>query len=183
MEVLEQSTVVFTLALALALVIERAVEIAKAAYDLFDSRGDWYRYWTRRAETLRERLESRLNALGWIDRKSAARILNRFNEMLLDEADGHDGTVPVLSGDLVRRVHVRLGAKALGIGLGIVAAWLIRLDLLAWAGAAPDRSLLPSPSTPGIIVTGVLLGLGSGIVHKAITEIEKKRQRKAEEGA
>ena len=179
METLEQAAVVFTLALALALVIERIVEICKSGYDLLDRRLDWARFWTRRTYRLRDRLETRLRGHGWIDPAGAARVLTRFDEMFLGQGAGHDGTVPILCGDLVRAVHVRAGARLLSIGLGILAAAALRVDLVGWARELRP-GVVPDPTPVGILLTGVLLGLGSALVHKAIRHIESRRRRAAE---
>lgn len=179
METLEQATVVFTLAIALALVIERIIEICKALYDLLDTRRGWAAFWTRRARRIRDRLERRLAAHGWIDPAGAARILTRFDEMMLGPRDGHHGTVPVLSGDLVRAVHVRAGARLLSVALGIVAAWVLRVDLVAWAREL-EPGVVPAPTAAGIALTGLTIGLGSAIVHKVIGQIEDRRRRAAE---
>ncbi len=176
--VLAQATLVFLLALALALVIERILEILKAAWDLLDSRADLYRFWTKRAQRARDYLERRLRIFEYVDEKKAASLLDRFSEMMLGPQHGFDGQVPVISGNLVRAVWVRLAAKLLGMAIGVALAFLLDLNLLRWLS---DRTPLPGPA--GIALTGALLGLGSGPVHKVITEIEKRRQKRAGEVA
>ncbi len=171
--VLAQATVVFTLAVALALVIERILEILKAGYDLVDSRWDLYRFWTARTYHTRDYIERRLRIFQYVGEQPAAALLNRFSEMMLGPEHGHDGQVPVLAGDLVRSVWVRLAAKLLGMAIGVGFAFLLHLNLLLWAS---DSSPLPGPA--GVALTGALLGLGSGPVHKVITEIEKRRQKR-----
>ncbi len=171
--VLAQATVFFTLVLALALVIERILEILKAAYDLVDSRWDFYRFWTARAERTRAYVQRRLRIFEYVGEQPAAALLSRFSEMMLGPQHGYDGAVPVLAGDLVRAVWVRLAAKLLGMLIGVGFAFLLHLNLLIWAS---DSSPLPGPA--GVALTGALLGLGSGPVHKVITEIEKRRQKR-----
>jgi len=174
--VLAQATLVFTLALALALVIERILEILKAAYDLFDSRTDLHHFWTARAEHTRDYLQRRLRIFEYVSDKAAASLLDRFGEMMLGPQHGYDGQVPVLAGDLVRAVWVRLASKLIGMAIGVGFAFLLHLNLLTWASDST-----PLPGAVGIAVTGAVLGLGSGPVHKVITEIEKRRRPRAEE--
>ena len=52
MEALSETTVLFTLALTLSMIVERVLEIVKCTLDLLDSRFDWYRFWTWRANLL-----------------------------------------------------------------------------------------------------------------------------------
>ncbi len=176
--VLAQATLVFTLALALALVIERILEILKAAYDLVDSKWDLCEYWTKRAERTRDYVQRRLRIFQYVGEQPAASLLNRFSEMMLGPQHSYDGQVPVLAGDLVRAVWVRLAAKLVGMAIGVGFAFLLHLNLLVWAS---DSS--PVPDAVGVAATGALLGLGSGPVHKVITEIEKRRQKRAQEVA
>ncbi len=171
--VLAQATVVFTLALALALVIERILEILKAAYDLVDSRWDLYRYWTARTERTQRYIERRLRIFQYVGEQPAAALLNRFSEMMIGPQNGPTGQVPILYGNAVRAVWVRLAAKLLGMAIGVGFAFLLHLNLLVWAS---DSS--PLPGAAGVALTGALLGLGSGPVHKVITEIEKRRQKR-----
>lgn len=174
MDVLEQPTIVFVLALAMALVIERVTEILKVAWDLAEARFGGADYWTRRAMKIRDALEARVLADGAVRPEAAARILTRFDEMILGEDARDPTTVPVLCGDLVRAVHVRAVTRLLSIGLGLWAAFALGIDLVA--RAAPFLgSTLDLPSWAGPAATGVAIGLGSALVHKAIGEIERRR--------
>lgn len=167
-----QFTVLFTLVLALALVVERVLEVLKAAYDLMDSRFDYCRFWTHRAHRTAALLERRLRVFEYVDPGAAAGVLRRFDEMLLREQSARVRTTPVLSGDLVRAVWVRFGSKLIGAVLGILAALLLDLDLLAVLRESPITTL-------GQLLTGVAIGLGAGPVHKVITAIERQRKRRA----
>lgn len=175
--VLEQATLVFTLALALALVIERILELVKSLYDMIDSRRHWHEFWTRRAERTRDYLERRLRVFEYVDRKEAAGLLDRFRGMMLGAGPAHSPDVPVLAGDLVRALWVRVGSKILGMALGVVIAFLVRLDLLTWVSVQPR-----DPHAWSIVLTGMALGLGADPMHRIISEIEKRRRR-AEEGS
>lgn len=174
---LTEATLIFTLALALSFVIERVLELLKTAYDLAESRWRWTHVWDREAERLRSFAEHRLRAFTYIDPAAAATALGRFSETLLGPDAGHGGTVPILSGDLVRAVWVRLFAKLLAISLGILLANLFLVDLVA---------VLQNPAQPmsefaagRVWMTGVALGLGSGPLHKLITTIERRRDKRA----
>ena len=166
-------TVLFATVLAFALLIERALEVLKSLYDVIDSKYDLNRFWTRRAYATQQYMEKRLRVFQYVDAANSAAVFNRFNEMLLGPGDGYKGTVPTLSGDLVRAVWVRLACKIVGVAMGIYLALVFKLDMIAAAHAFD-----PTPmqlSTRGLLVTGVAMGLGAGPVHKLIRVLEKKR--------
>lgn len=181
---LETITVLFVLVLALALLIERFLEILKAVYDLLDSRLHWYRYWTRRTERLRDRLEKKLRVFEYVKPASAARILDRFRAVLLPETAQHSGTVPVLAGDLVRAVSVKTAMKVVGVGLGILLAFLADINLLGiWIEAGDNPEWISNlPPGVGMTLSGLAIGLGAGPVHKIITTIERRRERGQRQG-
>src|SRR2546423_751996 len=60
-------TVLAALALGLSLVIERTLEIMKAAYDLTDSRLGLYNFWTGRAIVIRDYLQRRVRAMEYVE--------------------------------------------------------------------------------------------------------------------
>ncbi len=167
-----QATAHFTLALALAFVIERVLEVLKAGVDLADSWGDWHKFWTRQAEGLKVVLEKRLRVFQHLGPERVAQALRRAYDMLLRTPDGDPMVVPVLSGDLVRVAWIRLGSKLLGIVLGVALAFRFHIDLFS--------SFKPGAESAWywVALSGAALGLGAGPVHKIITTIETKRAAK-----
>ncbi len=174
---LTEVTVLFTLALALSLVIERILEILKAFYDLVDSRLDWYRQWTVRATRFRDFLERRLRLSQHVSVERLKPILDQFSDRLLNGQGTYPGTLPVISGDLVRVTWVRAGAKGTGVLIGIGLAYLCRVDLLSvWQN---PESVQVTFDPRQAWLSGVAIGLGSGVVHKLITTLERKRDEHA----
>lgn len=182
MYVLTQVTILFTLVLALSLTVERFLEVLKAMLAMVDDRLKWRHFWTQRAEALKKRLESKMGVFEYVDPKKAAAILNRFEQMLLGEKDGYTGTVPVISGDMMRSAGLKLICKFVGIVLGIVIALWMQIDLIKiWQEAAKSgmkENISITPTNFGMIFSGIAIGLGSGPVHKIITAIEKKKGKR-----
>ena len=166
-------TVLLATALACALLIERAIEVLKSGYDLIDGKFDFAKFWTRRTYGTRNYMERRLRVFEYVDPKLSASLFNRFNDMLLGPDSGYQGTVPMLSGDLVRAVWIKIACKLVGVALGLWIALYLRLDLIEAGRVASYTNI--TPTTKGMLLTGVAIGLGSGPVHKLIRVVEKKR--------
>lgn len=168
-------SVAFAVVLALALIVERVLEILKVIFDLIDARVDLHDFWTRRAHKLRDRLEGELRIFEYVPPERAANVLRRFREMLLNEQSGYSGKVPVLAGDLVRAVFIRGGLKLVGIALGIGLVFWVEIDLVRlWQGSTAP------PTWWTLTLSGLAVGLGSGPLHKIIRAIEKARERREE---
>lgn len=181
-EALGSVTVLFLLVLALAFLVERALELLKTVYDLLDSRLDWHKFWTWRTKRFRNVLERRLRIFEYAKPEQAAAVLRRFRERLLAEASEYEGTVPVLSGDLVRSAGLRLALKSIGMVFGIALAFWLSIDFIEiWIEAEGREALLDPKYAPlRKAASGIGIGLGSGPVHKIITAIEKRRKRRKE---
>jgi len=186
MEALLYVTVLFTHAFALAFLIERFLELLKSVYDLVDSRFDLYKYWTARTIKVRDELERKLRMYEYINTKQVARILNRFQEMLLKEQNGYSGTIPMLSGDLVRLVYLKVALKVIGLAAGIGLAFWMQLDLISvWkeqAGKSAEWIIDNLSPNLRIAISGAIIGMGSEAVHKLVSLMEKKKKRLQEEG-
>ena len=172
-------TVFFALILALALLIERLLEVLKAGYDLADSRLDWYHFWSRRADRLRDKLARKLRTLRFLTPDHVAALLARFDDRFAD-GPAKPGRVTVISGDLVRAMGIKVAARIVGVGLGVGLAFWLKLDLVTyWTPEAAE-------TIPGtwfqLGLTGVAIGLGSGPVHKVIRLMENRQRRNAEGG-
>jgi len=180
MYVLVKITVLFTLVLALALLVERFLEILKTVLDLVDDRFNKKEAWTKRAFKVKNRLESKMGVFEYVEPQRAAAVLQRFQHMILGIKDGYTGTVPVISGDLLRASSIKIICKIFGIGLGIGLAFWMGIDLVEiWQQTAntPLAGLF-LPPWARILLSGIAIGLGSGPVHKIITSIEAKRKKK-----
>ena len=181
MEVILEITVLMTLAMALSFLIERLLEIIKAVYDLFDSQFDWYRFWTLRTYKVRNKLEKKLRIVEYLGPKNLTKVLNKFGEKLLNRTGNYSGTVPILAGDLIRAVTIKSWMKLLSIGLGIALAFWMNVDLIKiWQDAMSNSSLwiinIKSQEWR-IVISGIVIGLGSNPLHKVITTIEKKSRK------
>jgi hypothetical protein len=179
-EAVSKITVLMALVLALSFVVERILEILKAAYDVADGRYNWHVFWTRRTYSAQRYIEQRLRVFNYVDKPAAAALLARFDSMMLGTTVAQTPVVPVLCGDLVRAIWCRVALKILGIAIGVAFAFSFRLDLVYLINLTPDATEPLRIGTLGMVATGVAIGLGSGIVHKAITAIERRQQRNAE---
>ncbi len=173
-EVLNNVTVLFTLALGLALLLERFLEVVKGGIDLLDSHYDGYLLWTKRAEQARTVLERRLRVFRYLTPERLRLVLNRMYDVLVHAPDAAPGPIPTISGDLVRAAAFRIGAKVVGIAIGIWLAVWLQIDLIKlWPSV--DAGQLNVSEGMGRILTGVAIGLGPGPLHKIITTIERRR--------
>ena len=173
-------TVLFAAILAFTLLIERAIEVLKAVFDLVDSYFDFADYWTRKTRQTQRYMQRQLRVFEYVDARRASAIFNRFHDLLLGPSAGYHGTVPMLCGDLMRAVYVKIGCKIVGLTLGIGIAFSLDFDLLAAAARGQDLGSIV-PSTKGMLLTGIAMGLGSGPMHKLIRVVEKKREARLPE--
>lgn len=186
MEVVLKVTVLFTLVLALSFLIERFLELLKAIFDKIDSHYDWHIKWTKWSEKVRDKIEHKLRIFEYVKPKDAAKVLNRVREFLIKDSNGNTGAVPVLSGNLLRAVYIKVAGKIIGILAGIGLAFWMGIDLICiWqesSGGSLFWDLNISSEFWRIFLSGVIMGLGSGPVHKIITTIEKKQKDKEQKG-
>ena len=180
MDILLNQTVVFVFILALALLIERLLEVLKSIYDFIDCRMGFDVYWTKKAVRLQQKLEDNIQALERVSPDRIKTLVKQYADKLVGSGD--NGVITI-SGDLLRATTVRFVAKLIAITLGILMALCFGLDLVKiWQDAAtiklPTAGLTLEPVSRQI-VTGIALGLGSAPLHKIITTIERQQKQKA----
>ena len=179
-------TVLLTLTLALAFLIERTLEVLKAVYDFMDCKLNWHEFWTRRTINLKNRLEKGLRSVEYVKPEHAAMALKKVNKALLNSQPEYAGTVPVLSGDLVRVLSVKVIFKVIGLLLGVGLAFWMQIDLLeVWEQAAGPSSkwvINLNSQCLRIAISGLVIGLGSSPMHKVITALEKTREKREQKG-
>jgi hypothetical protein len=171
------ATVGFLAIFSLSILIERFLEIIKSIVDLLDSRLHWHVFWTARAYALKERLVRRLRIEQYMDRDKTARVLASFGKLLLGQEDDYTGTIPTISGDLIRILYIKIGTKVIGMACGILLAMSFNLDILRLMERYFASNMVTTPgSILNPVLTGVIIGLGTGPVHKLIVSIERKRE-------
>lgn len=181
MESLSQVTISFTLILVLSLLIERLLELLKTIYDMLDSRYNWYAFWNKRTFMLRDCLEKRVYVLEYVESKARRLTLRLFRDILLNGSGKYSGVIPIISGDMVRLFGVRAITKLIGISLGIMLAQWFDIDLVEiWHEASGQMVVYQEAFYEEFrnIVSGIVIGLGSGPIHKIIILIERQREKK-----
>jgi hypothetical protein len=178
MEVLSAPVILFTLVLAFSLLIERILEVFKTFYILIDSEFDIYRFWTKRAVRLRDKLEKRVRQFDFIHPTYATQFLSYAKDYFVGGRKGIASNVPVISGDLMRGVWIKIICKIAGVTIGIIFAHWQHIDFLQICHSLTDKELFPAAarfSSIGITLSGIIIGLGASPVHKIITYIEHKK--------
>lgn len=166
-------TVLFAAILAFTLLIERAIEVFKATYDLIDSYFDFAKYWTRKTRQTSQYMQKQLRVFEYVSAKKTNAVFNRFHELMLGPSSGYHGTIPMLCGDLMRAMYVKIGCKVVGVALGVAIAFALKFDVLAATQSVGVAGLVPTAK--GMLLTGITMGLGTGPMHKLIRVVEKKR--------
>ncbi len=173
----EPALVLITMTLFFSLLVERITELAMALLDYGDVRFHWHRFWQQRAAKLAWQL-SQPRDPRW--QQELVRALERY---LSCEANG----VTAVSVAKVRQAYLQLATKLVAITVGIVLAWLLELNVFAAIdqlnAAAGEQSMryfssafLPQPLA--LVLTGIVLGLGAGPLHKVISALERARKDK-----
>lgn len=175
-DVLSQPTVFFAMVLALALLVERAIEMVKILFDYLDFRLGWDKHWSRRAEKLHTKLKNILGSIMRSRPELQKKVLKRYENRTLDKTGGHEDTVVVISGDKIRVIATQVFAKLLGISFGILLACYFKIDLFTYVDKTADLA----NETIRTILSGIAIGLGSAPIHKIITTIERARKKQKE---
>lgn len=182
--------ILLTSAIFFALVIERIMEIAMCIYDYIESKCDWGTFWNRQAVNIRERLQNRL------EKAKADKAHKDIFEYLASRYVNNDhpgyAGAPVISADTVRAFAVKGISKIIASILGIGIAYCLEINVFTliakWTASTSAVSLglfeVSLPNSLGYILTGIMMGFGSGPMHKFIVALERSRQnRKSTEAA
>jgi hypothetical protein len=184
MENANAALVMLAAAIFFALIIERVLEIAKSIYDFLEARLDFCDFWDKRAISIRERLQHRLEKAK--DSKLQKTVFGQLAKRYINEAHpGYEGA-PVISANKLRAFTVKGTSKAIGVILGISVAACLNINVFAliaqWTDS-PDAIALGLfkvnlPNWLEYAITGIIMGLGSGPMHKFIVALERARKNR-----
>lgn len=188
MEDTNAALIMLTAAIFFALIIERLLEIAKSIYDYIEAKKDFSGFWNRRAISIRERLQNRLEKAK--ENKLQKTVFEYLASRYVNaDHPGYEGA-PVISANKLRAFTVKGVSKTIGAILGITVAFSLGINVFSliaqWTNTPEALSLglfqVDLPDWLEYIITGVIMGLGSGPMHKFIAALERaKRNRKSTE--
>lgn len=183
------------LALLLAMLIERMLEIVRGTADYFEAKAGDAGKWTKKAEAIRDTIELRLDAA----KAGNAQDFNLVMRLLtwyIKRNDSAQGGAFVISADKIRMLTLKVSYKIIAVLLGLVFAALLQIDLLELVRGsqllAADPKLLAAdqatisgainyqPRWYGIALAGISMGFGAGPLHKIISALEKARKGRVE---
>ncbi len=181
------------LALLLAMLIERVLEIARGTADYFEAKAEakagtepgYVGKWTRKAMTIRNSIELRLDAAKAGDPQDFNLVM-RLLTWYIKKNDAGGGGAFVISADKIRMLTLKVRYKAIAVVLGVVFALLLQIDVLELVRLSkclatdPELPVVYQPKWYGILLAGVSMGFGAGPLHKIITALEKARQGRVE---
>lgn len=180
MDSAEQALLLITMALFYALLVERCTEVLMACLEYCEVRKDWQRFWRKRAQRLAQQLSQPGQGF-WQQELQQAMV-----RYLTQEANG----VAVVSVAKVRLVMLQVVSKCVAVGLGIVLAFAFELNLAvaldqlnASSGEQAGRYFSAQlPSWLALLLSGIVMGLGAGPLHKVISALERARADNKEVG-
>ena len=180
MDMFAKPVVLLTLAMFLAIGIERLLELVRAVFDHLEARQGkaGAEKWEAAAYKLRNRIEVRLNNAR-SGGEPALQLVLSIVCRYLGPPSAESGGLIAISVDQVRSASIRLRYKILAVALGIALAFLFQIDVFALVDQELNheagRSILV-PAWLGIVVSGAVMGFGAGPVHKIITALEEARR-------
>jgi hypothetical protein len=190
MENANAALIMLTAAIFFALIIERLLEIAKSIYDYIEAKKDFGGFWNRRAISIRERLQNRLEKAK--ENKLQKTVFKYLASRYVNaNYPGYEGAA-VISANKLRNFTIKSVSKTTGAVLGIAVAFSLGINVFAlitqWTNSPDAISLglfqVDLPNWLEYTITGVIMGLGSGPMHKFISALERaRRNRKSTEAA
>ncbi|MDZ7261407.1 MAG: hypothetical protein ONB05_04805 [candidate division KSB1 bacterium] len=166
---------VFLILLAVASIIERVIEFLTVVMDFLEPYIGLDQLWKRLGERIQRKFAKRLEEAAQKGKTEMTMVLNVIKGVLFrpDLPAGFPATVRV---DLIRKIILMTSLQIVGIIVGIFLcskAHLNAFELLKQLGVATIKV----SKTLGIIITGILVGFGTGPIHAMIKFAEDKKER------
>ena len=185
---MENAIILLSGTLLLALFIERLVELIKALYDVFEVQTGRYKHWNELSRRIANQLYSRINTKT-TDSKYEDFHLKLVSQYLFSEDPNYKGSL-LVSTDRVRTIFMKYLAKTVAILVGLVFVFVTDINVFELVrDATPASEELPPVLANewlnggiGLFITGIMMGLGAGPMHKFIVALERARSKRKSTG-
>lgn len=192
-DTLTMPVILLGLALLLAMLIERVLEIVRGTADYFEAKAEakageepgHVGKWTKKAMAIRNNIELRLDAAKAGNPQNFELVM-RLLTWYIKRNDAGGGGAFVISADKIRALTLKVRYKAIAVVLGVAFALLLQIDVLELVQlsqdlvAKPELPVVYEPKWYGMLLAGISMGFGAGPLHKIITALEKARKGRAE---
>ena len=177
MESSNAAIILLASAILFSLIIERLLEVIKAGYDYLESKNNWVEYWNKRAIKLQRRLNNKTlnpkdNGLYYSTVLGLVGSTSRVGQV-----------TPEISGSKVKGLSLKFIFKFLGVSVGILVAFMMQINIFDLIENLVNDSesdngfiVLSKINWPWLelVVSGIVIGLGSTPIHKIITALDKR---------
>lgn len=185
---MENAIILLTGSLFLALFIERLLELLKSLYDVIEIQTKRHTKWNELSGKIGQQLYARISSTK-ADSKYEDFHIKLVFQYLFSEHPDYKGSY-LVSADKIRTIFVKYLSKLVGIVLGLIFAFTTDTNLFVLIDqSTPSTQSLPSIFTTtwltgnfGELLTGIVMGLGAGPMHKFIVALERARKNRKNTG-
>lgn len=185
---MENAIILLAGTLLLALFIERLVEVVKALYDAYEVKSGRHTRWNALSRRIANQLHTRITTQT-TDSKHEDFHLKLLSQYLFSKDANYQGSL-LVSTDRVRTMFMKYLSKLVAVILGLLLAFITEVNVFVLVAEATPRSeSLPKVlhndwlnSGIGLFITGIVMGLGAGPMHKFIVALERARKKRKSTG-
>lgn len=185
---MENAIILLAGTLLLALFIERLVETLKAIYDVYEVKNGRDKGWESLANRIADQLETRIANQTKASKDDEFHLKLVF-QYLFSSDPNYRGSL-LVSSDKIRTIFMKYLAKLVAIILGIGFALTTNVNVFVLVSqSTPENESFPEMFTAswasgsfGMVLTGIMMGLGAGPMHKFIVALERARQKRKPTG-
>lgn len=175
-------TYLFMLVLLLALTVERVMEVLQSIWGYIEWKTRRYNYWNGKAKKLKRQFELKAKSqilLRVIDLTP----LTRQIRYATTAKEGHSGKLTIISGEMIRQTSIAAVSRIVASLLGVAFCWVTKVNFVEVFEKAMEMTpgrLTNWPPELQLIISGIVVGLGSEPVHNLISSLESRRKSRAE---
>ena len=185
---MENAIILLAGTLLLALFIERLVEIIKAIFDAYEVKSGRYTRWNEFSRRIADQLHTRITTQT-TDSKYEDFHLKLLSQYLFSKDANYQGSL-LVSTDRVRTMFMKYLSKLVAVMMGLLLAFTTQVNVFVLvAQATPSSQTLPQVLNNdwlnggiGLFITGIVMGLGAGPMHKFIVALERARKKRKTTG-
>jgi hypothetical protein len=188
LEVITRITYLLFIYLLLAVFVERLLEVLVSIFNYVELKRNLYPFWNRKAEIYQKRFD-RLYGYQGSNAPQTHKILNWVLWKVVSERT-YVGGKEIISAELIRVNHIRVGVRVLSFLISLGFAWFIKIKLQIDLVTIIEN-LLPENvmfgkivditrfDTLRVLLTAAAISIGTEPLHQIISDFEKFAQRKS----